>query len=73
MVEDSVDVFVRNNMQVSPYKMSLDKNASKNGKPETAAQAGQQAGNMVDDPFDYPVNMDMFDRPFCIKSIGLPY
>jgi hypothetical protein len=42
------------------------------GAPWTCGHASEEAKNMVYNPFDYPVTVDMFDRSFCIEPIYPP-
>lgn len=72
LVEEGVDVFEWHNMPVPAQKIFLEKNAYGKGEPWTGAHASRQARDMVYDPFDYPVSVDMFDRSFCIEPIYPP-
>jgi len=72
LVEEGVDMFEWHNMPVPSQRIFLEKNAYGKGEPWTGAHASQQARDMVYDPFDYPVTVDMFDRSFCIEPIYPP-
>lgn len=72
LVEEGVDMFEWHNMPVPAQSIFRNKDAYGKGEPWTGAHASQQARDMVYDPFDYPVCVDMFDRSFCIKPIYPP-
>ena len=59
-------------MPVPAQKIFLEKNAYGKGAPWTCSHASETARDMVYDPFDYPVCVDMFDRSFCIEPIYPP-
>ena len=72
LVEEGVNLFEWHNMPVPAQKIFLDKDAYGKGAPWTCSHANQHARDMVYDPFDYPVTIDMFDRSFCIEPIYPP-
>jgi dTDP-4-amino-4,6-dideoxygalactose transaminase len=72
LVEEGVDMFEWHNMPVPAQSIFMNKDAYGKGEPWTGAHASQQARDMVYDPFDYPVCVDMFDRSFCINGIYPP-
>jgi len=72
LYEEGVNVFEWHNMPVPAQKIFRNKDAYGKGSPWTCSHAGEQARNMVYDPFDYPVCVEMFDRSFCIEPIYPP-
>lgn len=70
--KEGCDLFEWHNMPVPAQKIFQRRDAYGKGAPWTCGHASQQARNMVYDPFDYPVCVDMFDRSFCIKPIYPP-
>jgi dTDP-4-amino-4,6-dideoxygalactose transaminase len=72
LVEEGVDLFEWHNMPVPAQSIFRYKDAYGKGEPWTGAHTSQQARDMVYDPFDYPVCVDMFDRSFCIDPIYPP-
>ena len=72
LVEEGVNLFEWHNMPVPAQKIFLQKDAYGKGAPWTSGHASQSARDMVYDPFDYPVTVDMFDRSFCIEPIYPP-
>jgi dTDP-4-amino-4,6-dideoxygalactose transaminase len=72
LVEEGVDLFEWHNMPVPAQSIFRSKDAYGKGEPWTGAHTSQQARDMVYDPFDYPVCVDMFDRSFCIDPIYPP-
>ena len=72
LVEEGVDLFEWHNMPVPAQRIFREKDAYGKGEPWTGAHASRQARDMVYDPFDYPVCVDMFDRSFCINPIYPP-
>jgi dTDP-4-amino-4,6-dideoxygalactose transaminase len=69
---EGVDLFEWHNMPVPAQKIFMKRDAYGKGAPWTCGHASEQAKNMVYDPFDYPVCVDMFDRSFCIEPIYPP-
>jgi dTDP-4-amino-4,6-dideoxygalactose transaminase len=69
---EGVHAFEWHNMPVPAQKVFLNKEAYGKGCPWNCGHASKQARNMVYDPFDYPVCVDMFDRSFCIEPIFPP-
>jgi len=69
---EGVDCFEWHNMPVPAQKIFLNKNAYPKGCPWNCSHTSAQARDMVYDPFDYPVTVDMFDRSFCINPIYPP-
>jgi len=72
LFEEGVDVFEWHNMPVPSQKVFLNKEAFGKECPWCCPHAGEQGRNIVYDPFDYPVCVDMFDRSFCIEPIYPP-
>ena len=72
LVEEGVKLFEWHNMPVPAQKIFLNKDAYGRGEPWTCSHASSRARDMVYDPFDYPVCVDMFDRSFCIEPIYPP-
>jgi len=72
LIEEGVDMFEWHNMPVPAQSIFMQKNAYGKGEPWTGAHASQQARDMIYDPFDYPVTVDMFDRSFCINPVYPP-
>jgi len=72
LVEEGVDMFEWHNMPVPAQSIFRSKDAYGKGEPWTGAHTSPQARDMVYDPFDYPVCVDMFDRSFCIEPIYPP-
>ena len=72
LLEEGVDMFEWHNMPVPAQSIFRNKDAYGKGEPWTGAHASRQAREMVYDPFDYPVCVDMFDRSFCINPIYPP-
>ena len=70
--EEGVDLFEWHNMPVPAQKIFRLRDAYGKGAPWTCGHASKQARNMIYDPFDYPVCVDMFDRSFCIEPIYPP-
>ena len=70
--EEGVSLFEWHNMPVPAQSIFMAKNAYGKGTPWNSWHASDQAREMVYDPFDYPVCVDMFDRSFCIKPIYPP-
>ena len=69
---EGVDCFEWHNMPVPAQKVFLNKAAYGKGCPWSCPHASEAAREMVYDPFDYPVCVDMFDRSFCVKPIYPP-
>jgi dTDP-4-amino-4,6-dideoxygalactose transaminase len=69
---EGVDCFEWHNMPVPAQKVFLDREAYGKGCPWCCSLARPEVHDMVYDPFDYPVCVDMFDRSFCIKPIYPP-
>ena len=69
---EGVNVFEWHNMPVPAQRIFLNKDAYGQGAPWTCSHASDAARDMVYDPFDYPVCVDMFDRSFCIEPIYPP-
>ncbi|MHB9070834.1 MAG: DegT/DnrJ/EryC1/StrS family aminotransferase [Sedimentisphaerales bacterium] len=69
---EGVDLFEWHNMPVPAQTIFMNKEAYGKGCPWNCGHASEKARNMVYDPFDYPVCVDMFDRSFCIKPIYPP-
>ena len=69
---EGVDCLEWHNMPVPSQKIFLNKEAYGKGCPWNCPHASDQARDMVYDPFDYPVCVDMFDRSFCIEPIYPP-
>ena len=72
LAKEGVGMFEWHNMPVPAQCIFLNKDAYGKGEPWTGAHASKQARDMVYDPFDYPVCVDMFDRSFCIEPIYPP-
>ena len=72
LFKEGVDLFEWHNMPVPAQKVFLNKQAYGKGCPWNCSHASQQARNMLYEPFDYPVCVDMFDRSFCIEPIYPP-
>ena len=70
--EEGCDLFEWHNMPVPAQKIFMKRDAYGKGAPWTCGHASEQARNMVYDPFDYPVCVDMFDRSFCIDPFYPP-
>lgn len=70
--EEGVDLFEWHNMPVPAQKIFMKRDAYGKGAPWTCGHASEEAKNMVYNPFDYPVTVDMFDRSFCIEPIYPP-
>jgi perosamine synthetase len=70
--QEGVECFEWHNMPVPAQKIFLNKNAYPKGCPWNCEHTSKQARDMVYDPFDYPVTVDMFDRSFCIRPIYPP-
>lgn len=70
--EEGLDLFEWHNMPVPAQKVFMRRDAYGKGAPWTCGHAREEVKNMVYDPFDYPVTVDMFDRSFCIKPIYPP-
>jgi len=69
---EGVPTFEWHNMPVPAQKVFLNKNVYPKGCPWNCRHASEQARNMVYNPFDYPVCVDMFDRSFCIDDTYPP-
>ena len=69
---EGCDLFEWHNMPVPAQKIFMKRDAYGKGAPWTCGHASEQARNMVYDPFDYPVCVDMFDRSFCIDPFYPP-
>jgi hypothetical protein len=69
---EGVDTFEWHNMPVPAQKIFQRRDAYGRGAPWTCGHAGPSGRDIVYDPFDYPVTIDMFDRSFCIKPIYPP-
>ena len=72
LVEENVDMFEWHNMPVPAQSIFMNKDAYGKGEPWTGAHTSPAARDIVYDPFDYPVTVDMFDRSFCIEPIYPP-
>lgn len=72
LFEEGVPTFEWHNMPVPAQKVFRNKNVYPKGCPWNCRHASQAARNMVYDPFDYPVCVDMFDRSFCINYVFPP-
>ena len=72
LVEEGVNLFEWHNMPIPAQKIFLEKDAYGKGAPWTCSHTSQHAREMVYNPFDYPVTVDMFDRSFCIEPIYPP-
>ncbi len=70
--KEGVHLFEWHNMPVPAQKIFMKRDAYGKGVPWTCGHASEQARNMVYDPFDYPVTIDMFDRSFCFEPIYPP-
>ena len=70
--QEGVRLFEWHNMPVPAQKIFLNKEAYGNGCPWSCPHTGESAKNMVYDPFDYPVCVEMFDRSFCIDPFYPP-
>lgn len=72
LFEEGVPTFEWHNMPVPAQKVFLNKNVYPKGCPWNCQHASKQTREMIYDPFDYPVCVDMFDRSFCINYIFPP-
>jgi len=72
LFEEGVDVFEWHNMPVPAQKVFKNKAAFGKKCPWSCPHAGEGVADMVYDPFDYPVCVDMFDRSFCVKPMYPP-
>ena len=72
LFEEGVHTFEWHNMPVPAQTIFRNRDAYGRGAPWTCDHANAHARDMVYDPFDYPVTVDMFDRSFCIEPIYPP-
>jgi dTDP-4-amino-4,6-dideoxygalactose transaminase len=72
LFEEGVDVFEWHNMPVPAQKVFKNKAAFGKNCPWCCPHAGKGVADMVYNPFDYPVCVDMFDRSFCVKPMYPP-
>jgi dTDP-4-amino-4,6-dideoxygalactose transaminase len=72
LFEEGVHTFEWHNMPVPAQKIFRTKDAYGKGAPWTCGHASKHGRDIVYDPFDYPVTIDMFDRSFCIEPIYPP-
>ncbi len=70
--EEGLSLFEWHNMPVPAQKIFMNRDAYGKGSPWTCGHARPEAKDMVYDPFDYPVCVDMFDRSFCIDPFYPP-
>jgi len=69
---EGVKTFEWHNMPVPAQRVFRNKAAFGKNCPWCCPHAGKGVADMVYDPFDYPVCVDMFDRSFCINNIFPP-
>ena len=72
LLAEGLFCFEWQNRPASAQSIFLKKEAYGHGEPWTGAHASERARNMVYDPNDYPVTMDMLDRSLVLEPIYPP-
>lgn len=70
--EEGASCFTWHIMPIPGEQIFLRKDAYGNGTPWSFSTTSEKVRNMVYDPYDYPIAMEMFDRSMIVKPIYAP-
>jgi perosamine synthetase len=72
LCEEGATCYTWHIMPIPGERIFINKDAYGNGTPWSFDCVSEQSRNIVYDPYDYPVAIDMFDRSMIIKPIYAP-